>query len=383
MKRVVLIKRATILALLFSLFLWSNVLPLTPVMASPATLPAKDLPAALPAASPAAIPSSPLPVTLETKVDKQEVTVGDPIQYSVIVSWAEGIDLTLPQLGDNLAEFEIQDYQIAEEPKKKGRLTKTITYLIAVYEVGTFSIPPLTVSYRQALGEKAELTSKPIQITVKATAPEDAAEIKDIKAPLEPKRNWKPYLRILFWLGMVILVILLIMVACWYYRKRKSEPLPEEMKDLRPAHEIAYEELRAIAALPDDDDEDGHLKEWYLRLSEIMRGYFSRRYQINALEATTEELLKELKNQPVQWQQRSTIMQFLNNCDLVKFAKFIPLKLEIERTYQEAFTIVEVTKKEADQKEPDRKEPDRKEPGQEHSLKEDQQRKGPGQGQQV
>ena len=170
--------------------------------------------------------------------------------------------------------------------------------------------------------------------------PEDAVDIKDIKAPLEIKRNWAPYQKIILWSALAIIILFLIFWAIRYYRKKNISQDPEpELK--RPAHEIAYEELKMIW---DTFLENNLVKEFYLRLSEIIRQYFSRRYQINALEATTEELIRELKNQSIHWRQKSLISNFLSDCDLVKFAKYIPKMPETEKIYQLALQIINETK---------------------------------------
>jgi len=72
--------------------------------------------------------------------------------------------------------------------------------------------------------------------------------------------------------------------------------------------------------------------------------YFSRRYQINALEATTEELIQELKKSPLHWKHTSLISNFLGDCDLVKFAKYNPKMTETEKIYQLALQIIDETK---------------------------------------
>jgi len=279
-------------------------------------------------------------VSLESKVDKKEVTIGDPIHYSITATMPKGIKFSLPKWGSNLGKFEIQDYQITGSTEQENQIIRTIDYTIAAYEVGSYHIPPVEIQYKTIEGEQKKISAEGIDIKVKAVAPEDAAEIKDIKGPLEIKRSWSPYRKIFLWSTLALILMLLIGGGIRYYRKKKIfQDREPELR--RPAHEIACEELKIIW---DTFLENNLIKEFYLRLSEIIRHYFSRRYQINALEATTEELIWELKNQPLHWKHKSLISNFLGDCDLVKFAKYIPKMTETEKTYQLALQIIDETK---------------------------------------
>ena len=287
-----------------------------------------------------AAPTHEASVSLESKVDKNEVTIGDPIHYTIIATMPKGIELSLPQLGSNLGEFEIQDYQITGPTEEEDRIIHTIDYTIAAYDVGSYHIPSVEIQYKTAEGGQKTISAEGIEIKVKAVAPEDAADIKDIKGPLEIKRNWAPYRKMLLWSTLALMLIFLIFGAIRYYHKKNIfQDMKPELR--RPAHEIAYEELKVIW---DTFLENNLIKEFYLRLSEVIRHYFSRRYQINALEATTEELIQELKNQTLYWRQKSMISNFLSDCDLVKFAKYIPKMTETEKTYQLALQIIDNTK---------------------------------------
>jgi len=279
-------------------------------------------------------------ISLESKVDKKEITIGDPIHYTITTTMPKGIELTLPHLGSNLGEFEIQDYQISGPTEQEDRIVHTIDYTIAAYDVGSYHIPPVEIQYKTIEGEQKTISSEVIEIKVKAVAPEDAADIKDIKGPLDIKKNWAPYRKIFLWLTLALILTVLVFGCIRYYRKKKiSQDRGPELR--RPAHEIAYEELKMIW---ETFLENNLIKEFYLHLSEITRHYFSRRYQINALEATTEELIQELKNQHLHWRQKSLISNFLDECDLVKFAKYIPKMIETEKTYQLALQIIDETK---------------------------------------
>jgi hypothetical protein len=284
-------------------------------------------------------------IFLESKVDKAEVTIGDPIHYSLTANMQRRVSLSLPQLGSNLGEFDILDYQVtgpsADKGVNEGRIIQTITYTIAAYDTGVHHIPPMEIRYKTPEGEEKTISAEGIDIKIRALAPEKAADIKDIKGPLEMVRNWAPYRKALFWMALGLFLAVLAFWGIWYYRKKHASMVGENKLTLLPAHEVAIAELKKIGETLLANNQ---IREFYFRLSEIIRQYFSLRYQINALEATTEELIRDLEDQPIPPQPRALILDFLNGCDLVKFAKYVPQRAENEQFYQMAFQIVDNTR---------------------------------------
>ena len=117
-----------------------------------------------------------------------------------------------------------------------------------------------------------------------------------------------------------------------------------------PAHEWAYAELEQLLAL--DLIAAGKVKEFYYRLSNIVRHYIENRFGLMAPERTTEEFLVELAGTdllvPVH---KGLLSHFLDHCDLVKYAKYAPGDPEIKATYESAVRLIDETK-EGDEIEP-------------------------------
>ena len=69
--------------------------------------------------------------------------------------------------------------------------------------------------------------------------------------------------------------------------------------------------------------DDEKYKKYYTDLSEIFRGYLEHRFDVPALESATHDLKILLKDIQIQ---EKWLIDFLRNCDLVKFAKGEPVK---------------------------------------------------------
>ena len=89
--------------------------------------------------------------------------------------------------------------------------------------------------------------------------------------------------------------------------------------------------------------QSGKIKEFYTEITDILREYMDRRFGINAMELTSEQILAFVRKNPEMEEVRQLLRQMLELSDLVKFAKFIPLEDENQRSMSDAFVFVEKT----------------------------------------
>jgi len=139
----------------------------------------------------------------------------------------------------------------------------------------------------------------------------------------------------------LILILAALAIAVFiYFRKKKRA---EERFSLPPKspEEIAREALEAILEMR--LIEKGLIKEYYTKLSDAIRAYIENRYNIFAMDRTTWELFQEMKSSRVERARADRINNFLEDCDMVKFAKYTPNQKEIEEAYKKAEEIIEIT----------------------------------------
>jgi hypothetical protein len=282
-------------------------------------------------------------ISVESHVDRATITIGDRILYTLMVKSDSAVKLEPLALGSNLGAFEVKDYKIHDPEKTKdGKIINKSEYIITTFTTGEYVIPPITVNYTDLSGEKKQIQSEPLFILVKSVGAteSDKEDIRGLKLPIEIKGG--------YWAYLLILPILAVLGAFGflYYRQRTKAvalpKIPEELK--RPAWEVALLELENLKS--SDVLERKEIKKYYIILSDIIRKYLGRRYQITALDRTTQEVRVEMKKVKVEGEVMGLVHGFLCSCDLVKFAKYIPSKEEIEKDWNEAFTIVNMTKKE-------------------------------------
>ncbi len=281
-------------------------------------------------------------ISVESKVDRTKITIGDQITYSIIITKDQPIDVEFPEFGANLGNFEILGYNDPEPIKRNGKIALTKEYIISTFVTGEFEIPPATVRFSMKDDTTwQELATESIKIVVESLQPSEEGDIRDIKPPLELQRDYSRLMRI----SAVVLVLLLIAILAYYFIKRKREGkslIPIRGKPPRPPHEIALEELGKLTR--SDLIKKGEIKLFYIEISDIIRRYIEGRFYIVAIEMTTTELLQNMNEAEIYEDIIQMVAEFLHQCDFVKFAKYVPDDDEHEKTVQLAYDIVNTTK---------------------------------------
>jgi hypothetical protein len=136
------------------------------------------------------------------------------------------------------------------------------------------------------------------------------ADIHDIK----PLLSMGPDLQWLYWVLGVLAIGGLALLAwhLWHRRKKPGPSIPAP--PLVPPH---IEACRALDALAAQTGISG--KQYYFRLSAILRRYLERRYGFPAAEMTTEELLPRLDALPLDGDLAPALKAFCLSADPVKF----------------------------------------------------------------
>ena len=157
------------------------------------------------------------------------------------------------------------------------------------------------------------------------------ADIRDIKPPVEIPTG----LEWLWWTLAALTVIVIALLLWRWLRKRKANVyVPPPV----PAHIRAKQKLAEALALISQP------KPFVTAVSDTARTYLEERFNFRAPERTTEEFLRELSGTDLLvTAQKDSLGNFLNSCDLVKFAKYEPGEKELHELHGSALRLVEET----------------------------------------
>ena len=159
----------------------------------------------------------------------------------------------------------------------------------------------------------------------------DAADIRDIVPPVEIVSPWS-----WLWWGLGFLALAIAVFVIWKrWQKGKSQipvipPLPPHVRA-----KLKLQEALALISQP---------KPFVITVSDTARHYLEERFDFHAPERTTEEFLHELRRTDLLTaDQKASLGDFLQNCDLVKFAKYEPGEPELRELHAAAVRLVEET----------------------------------------
>lgn len=274
---------------------------------------------------------------LSAAIDRDTITVGDPILLTLRASAPSGEEPSLPLLaGETIGPFEILEELPAEETVEGSTRAAVMRLRITSFGTGDLEIPAL----EPAAGGTP---SEPIRVAVLSVGLDPNEEIRDVKPPVRVPRNW--LLAIL-----PVLLILLVAAAVLYLvrraRRQRRIPVPSlAPADLRPAHEIALEALaeleRESAASPSVP------RAFFFRLSDIVREYIDRRYALPAPERTSREILREIRRENLPPNATGVLRDFFARCDLVKYRGIEPSPGDVAESLRVSRDFVETTRERA------------------------------------
>lgn len=275
-------------------------------------------------------------------VDQERITVGDPLALTVTVVSPSGVAVDWPDRRRSVGPFEVQSFEHdGPYAGPGGQYSDTLRYALAVYSVGVHTIPSMEFSYTLQGATKGISVTDSVAITVASVIEEEATDIRDLKDPADLPGSIPWFV----WAGVAAFLLALVVFAIYYYKYRgRPEQLPgiPTLVPKQLPHETAYEELEQLARA--GLLERGKIARHYTTLSEILRRYLSARYQILAMEITTTELIGLLGSQDIKVDHCTMITEFLHDCDLVKFARFLPEQEGQSRSIPSVREIVTVTK---------------------------------------
>ena len=276
-------------------------------------------------------------ISAKAEVDRGFVTIGSEIKFRLSINHDPNITVLDTNAYKALTDFEIKsEHEFSY--KEGGKIVEGKTYTLTNYELGEYVIHPIEIQYRGKSGETLKLETAKLFITVESVdkSKDTANDIRGVKGVVDLRTS--PWLWILF-ISLILGTALGIFL--WNILKKKAEEIAKHPDELLSPQDEA---CRALSELSHSDLlQRGDLKTYFFRMSEILKRYFERRYQIHTFEQTTKEIIDVLRDK-MGGGELTLIKEVLVLCDLVKFAKFSPTPSEILKQNQDAKKIVDQTK---------------------------------------
>lgn len=262
---------------------------------------------------PAAAPAD--PYAFRATVDRDSITVGDPIHLRLALELPDSIrPEVVPEIRLPESVRVLDAPEAVRQPAADGRSRWTQTIRLTSYRPGEAVLEDLSLKILPPGGDTLTLSDHPISILVRSVRPDTLQDILDVKRPV----SLEPVIPAAVWVSVGL--ILAAIVGLWLWLRRRAGgtepdvPAPvvvdwfDEVKRLRRAGLI----------------ERGEFDAYYTRLSEAFRRFLEDETGVDAMERATFEIRADLERAAFSGARILEIEAFLNEADLVKFAKFQP-----------------------------------------------------------
>ncbi len=171
-------------------------------------------------------------------------------------------------------------------------------------------------------------------MTNQSGATATTSTVNDLR-PIEPPLRMPGELNWVWW--TIAAVALAAVLAFWWFR-RKRTTVAAAPPPVVPPHIRARQKLAEALQYISDPDR------FCTVVSSTLRVYLEERFQLHAPERTTEEFLVELQGSPaLNAEQKKSLQNFLQSCDLVKFARFEPTESTLRDLHEAALRLVDET----------------------------------------
>ena len=285
--------------------------------------------------TPTAVPA----VTVQASVDRKEITIGDPLRYTVEVSATADTEVLIPLLSGAVGAFTISDFGEVPTRKEHGRVIIGRWYTLTIFETGDHLIPAPKVQYRTPGEALREADGNEVLVGVTSLlgrTKTPAADIRDVKPPEVLPFDWRPY-------GIATAVVVAVGLLGTGLYLLLNRPKRQRVVPPRPPHEVALAALNRLRSR--GLVEQGQFEVYYVELSAIVRHYLEDGFHLRAPEMTTEEFLgtvaRDARLVPAH---RRLLAEFLSQADLVKFARHLPTLRDAETAYDAARRFVDDTR---------------------------------------
>jgi len=289
------------------------------------------------------------PFEVKARTDTDWIRIGEQVKLHLSADLdlsrmpGASLKVVFPNLPDSFAHFEVIDRSgLDTTGQNNGEKHFTQTITLTSFDSGHWELPPLkfeVYSVKDA-GVYDSMFTAPIGIDVGTVSVDTSKAFKPIKTVRAVDWSWLDYWP--YFAAGVGFVLLLL--ALWYFifrRKKKPAPVAPPV----PLEPVFDRTLRLLKELDAEKVwQQGNVKEYYSRLTDILRAYFEEQFGIAAMEQTTAELLQNIKPVTILNQQRDKLRALLSLADLAKFAKLQPTPEEHIDSMQKAVEIVEWTR---------------------------------------
>ena len=287
------------------------------------------------------VPAYSQSVSISARFDTTTIWIGEQTGFTVTIEQPPGMYVSFLDPAANLSDkIEILSAMRSDTLITDGNSLRIInSWTVTSFDRGEHYAEAIPFVFLDE-GNERTLHTRRTGLEVLAPEIDEEAGIYDIKDPLGI--SWS-IVELWPWILLLTVLAVLSWYLMRYLKMRKTgQPVFAARTPPEPAHLIAMRELRNLKS--ESLWEKGMIKEYYTKLTEIVRRYIERRFGVTAMERTSREIIEELQsNDGLAKDVIGLLDQCFSIADLVKFAKARPGDENNEKCLNTAFHFVKAT----------------------------------------
>jgi hypothetical protein len=281
-------------------------------------------------------------VELTIQLSPKNPRLSDLVEMEVKVSFPNHIRIEPPVFGQSVGDFAVREYgerkmkseskDDLQENDSSVKELRTFRYQLEPMFSGRHLIRSIPIVFAKSDSpddSRDIIQSEPIEVDVQSALGNAAPDLANVDPMLDPIGTRT--IRTTTWvIGLLIVALALALVL--FIRSRKKKPL---VQPTLPPDVIASLELDRL--IQEDLPRQGRVKEFYLRLTGIVREYIEGTTGLRAPEQTTEEFLREVRHSDrFDGTHAVQLQDFLEAADMVKYAAQQPNEDNISQSVSRA-----------------------------------------------
>lgn len=254
-------------------------------------------------------------------VDKSEILIGEQFKLKIQTNFS-GDDFFIKWINmpDSLLHFELVNKSKIDSTFANEHLTGlSQTFTLTSFDSGKWNFPALYVNFNPLKSDTTlTILTDSLPITVSFSVADTTSALKDIKTI----RGVEVMNPIWYWIGGAILILLLLLMGFWLYRRSKKNKKTVTIAYNLSPYEEAMQSLESLKQF--DLSTAKELQQFHIKLVDTLRRFLSRKENNDYRNKTTGDILLAINNNYRDKEILTKAAAALRFSDAVKYAKYLP-----------------------------------------------------------
>lgn len=280
---------------------------------------------------------------LKGKTSTDTIIVGQPFDYQLSLTIPKDYFVDWRQFGDTLSKsidvLKVEDIKTMSI-NNSDNVIMTQNLTLTSFDTGYVYVPEIAITYSKSLKDSVRytLSTEEKELYVKTMAVDTTQAFRPIKGIMRQSVTVK---EVFPWVVIVIVIAGIVYLIIYLKKHKKTKDVVVEEKK-KPAIPAIITARAKLAEIKDTEFWNSpNSKDYYTNLTDIAREYLEGQFNIDAVEMTTDEIIRAVSKLNLGNSTKSRLRDTLIIADFVKFAKANPSSEHNKQSFNDIDNFVE------------------------------------------